>query len=403
MAEAARKKIPSPQDMLGKINARNKVDKYRAAGLRDAVMDDENVGHMNTDTYGKYPGSKSAGRAKNLTVPTATPNDLSLMNLHSLLTDAEELHDQVHDAIKNLEDCDLTELPFATLGVKYDQGSFVEFLVGCFDVNGELFIDMKRMYGCGFKMSKFFTELKSKLEERGVVDRTEEDSESDFEYSASEDDSGAEDDEILTDGYLQLQYDPSMISSWIKKIAERHDEDQMHMAGMMAHNASNKRNLDIIVTQGGTKLKDLLVNKLENSNIAPLVKMTAELAKHVTSHQECKNYGYGEEHFLLSIFDAIKYWHPGKDALSKNRQQSPKFEVTESRETVMNLVQTIYNLGEAMKIFPKETLVKIARERLEKKPNKKDSPKDTIMRFLEKQEQTKAVMYVLDILSQISE
>jgi len=395
-----RKKI-LPQDMLKKINNRGHHEtKYRAAGLRHADTDHENLGYVNTDTYGKTPDGRS-GPAKNRTVPTATKSDLSLMYLTSTLEDPKELHDQVYDTISNLKDCDLTELDYAVLGVYYFQGKFVEFLVGCFLVEGQLIIEMKRMYGDGFLMLKFYEELKSKLEEREVVLRTEEDSESDFEYSESESGEAEDDDELLNYGYLQLQYDPSMISSWVKKIAQRHDEDQMHLAGMMAHNASNKQNLDIIVTQGGIELRNLLVNKLENSNIAPLVCMTAVLAKYVTQHPKCKNHGYDEEHVLLSIFDAMKYWHPGKEVSSKNRQQSTKFEVTESRETVNNLVQTIYNLGEMMKIIPKETLVKVARDRLEKKPNKKDSPKDTLLRFLKKQEQTKAVMYFLDILAQI--
>jgi len=401
MAESAPRKI-LPRDMLDKINDRYNETKYRAAVKRGTPTDNpEILGHVHTDTYGKNPDGRLAGPAKNLTVPTATPSDLSLLNLTSTLTDAKELHDQVFDIISSLEDCDLTELPFGTIGVKYNKASHTEFLVACFDVDGELKIDFKRLYADGFVFADFYTEVKSKLEERGVVHATEEDSESEFEYSASEEESGDED--VNQFDFLQLKYDPDIVPSWIKKAAQRHDEDQIHIAGLMAHNASNKQNLDIIVSKGGTKLRDLLLNKLENSNIVALVRMTAVLAKHVTQHPECKNHGYDEEHVLLAIFDAMKYWAPGKDVSSKNRQQSTKFEVTESRETLMNLVQTIYNLGEAMKIIPKETLVKVARDRLEKKKTKKDSPKDTIMRFLEKQEQTKAVMYFRDILAQISE
>jgi len=408
MAESAntRKKI-IPQAILSKINDRYGKTKYRAAGVRGAAMDPENLGHVNTDTYGKIPDAGSAGPAKNLTVPTAAQSDLSLMNLTSTfgLLDAKELHEQVYDAISSVEECDLTELSYAVLGCKYDKNRQVEFLVACFAVDGELKIDMKRMYGDGLLMSRFYEEIKSKLEERDVVHATEEDSEIEFEYSASDEESGEDGDdyEHLQLGYLHIEYDPEIVGAWMKKIEERHDEDQLHIGGLMAHNASNEQNLNIIVNKGGTKLRELITNKLENSNIAALVRFTAVLAKHVTRHPESKKQGYDKEHFLLSVFDAMKYWCPGKEGPSKNRQQSTKFEILESRETLMNLVQTIYNLGQTMKIIPTETLVKVARDRLEKKKNNKDSPKDTIMRFLEKQEQTKAVMYFRDILAQISE
>jgi len=402
---ANKRKNVFSQAILSKINDRYGETKYRAAGRRGAATDTENLGHMNTETYGKIPDARSAGPAKALTVPTAAQSDLSLMNLTSTfgLLDAKELHEQVYDTISSVEECDLTELSYAVLGCKYSRNRHVEFLVACFAVDGELKIDIKRLYGDGLLISEFYEEIKSKLAERDVVHADEEDSEIEFEYSEDESGDDGDEKENLHLGYLQLSYDPEIVGAWMKKIEERHDEDQLHIGGLMAHNASNEQNLNIIVNKGGTKLRELITNKLENSNIAALVRFTAVLAKHVTRHPACKKQGYDKEHFLLSILDAMKYWCPGKDGSSKNRQQSTKFEILESRETMKNLVQTIHNLGETMKIIPKATLVKVARDRLEKKKNNKDSPKDTIMRFLEKQEQTKAVMYFRDILAQISE
>merc|ERR1719166_752093 len=172
------------------------------------------------------------------------------------------------------------------------------------------------------------------------------------------------------------------------------------MMGLMAFNASNEENLNIIVQKGGEKLKALFINKFESSNIAALVRFTSELAKHVTGHEDCKNLGYKDNALLIALLDTIAFWCPGKAGSSfseKNRQQSTKFEVTESRETVMNLIQVIYNLGETMKIFPVETIVQKAKDRLEKKKYKR-SPKDDIVLFLKLQEETTSVNYFRHIL-----
>jgi hypothetical protein len=66
----------------------------------------------------------------------------------------------------------------------------------------------------------------------------------------------------------------------------------------------------------------------------------------------------------------------------------------------MNLIQMIYNLGETMKIFPVQTIVGLAKSRLEKKKYNR-SPKDDILRFLETREDTAAVAYFRHILKQI--
>merc|ERR1711879_899450 len=251
-------------------------------------------------------------------------------------------------------------------------GRYVEFLMGFYAVGKETKLDMKRMSGDGFAMAAFFTEVKNHLKKKGIIIAVEEDS-VEFAYDADDDSDSGDDDDNLGDGYLQLKFDPNIVTAWISKIQNRHVEDQLHMMGLMAFNASNEENLDIIVKKGGEKLKALFINKLENSNIAALVRFTSELAKHVTGHEDCKNLGYKDNAFLIALLDTIAFWVPGKAGSSfseKNRQQSTKFEVTESRETVMNPIQTIYNLGEKQKIFPEETIKSVAKDRLMKRKYK---------------------------------
>jgi len=362
----------------------------RGSGVKsDAVYGNP---FKNLDSYAK---DATHSEAK---LPEATEKDLGLMNLCSKIKDPKMFFDKVSEAIASLPNCDVTILDWNLFGNKYNQGRYVEYLVAFYGVGKETKIDLKRMSGDGFAMAGFFTEVKNQLKKSNLIITTEEDS---VEFAYSDDDDDDSGDDSLSDGYLQLAYDPNIVLAWIEKIQNRHLEDQLHMMGLMAYNASNEQNLDIIVNKGGKKLKALFINKYENSNVAALVRFTSELAKHVTGHRDCENHGYDKE-FLVATFDAMKYWCPGKaSSLSeKNRQQSTKFEVTESRETVMNLIQVIYNLGVTMKIFPEETIVRKAKDRLEKKKYKR-SPKDDIVRFLKLQEETTPVNYFQHILNQM--
>lgn len=334
-------------------------------------------------------------------LPEATEKDLGLMNLASKLDDPKEFFKKASENIESLPHVDLTVQGWNMFGNKYLQGRYVEFLIACCGVGDETRLDLKRMCGDGFVCASFFTEVKNQLKKSDLINAPEEDS-VEFAYSEDDDDDSGSEDDNLDNGYLQLAYDPNIVLAWIGKIQTRHSEDQLHMLGLMAYNASNKQNLDIIVKKGGNKLKALFTNKYENSNIAALVRFTSELAKHVTGHEDCKNHGYDKD-FLIATFDCAKFWTPGRASspAEKDRPQSTKFEVTESKETVLNLIQTIYNLGELHKIFSEETIVGVAKARLEKRNYKKTSAKDDILAFLENQGNSKPVEYFRHILKQI--
>jgi len=395
-----RKKLD--QDDLRLVHLKREVNDWRGEitrGSKTRASEDPKDYHYGDAFHGDSAYAKDTNRSE-AKLPEATEKDLGLMNLCSKVEDSKEFFNGVAENIRSLENCDVTVRDWNLFGNKYMQGRYVEFLMAFFAVGKDTKIDMKRMSGDGFVQAAFFTEVKNKLKSEDLIIAIEEDS-VEFAYDDDDDSDSGEDDDLGA-GYLQLKYDPSIVLAWIAKIQNRHVEDQLHMMGLMAYNASNKQNLDIIVKKGGQKLKALFINKFENSNIAALVRFTSELAKHVTGHPDCKNHGYDEE-FLVATLDTLKFWLPNKAGSSlseKNRQQSTKFEVTESRETVMNLIQVIYNLGETMKIFPVETIVRKAKDRLEKKKYKR-SPKDDIVRFLKLQEETTPVNFFRHILNQI--
>jgi len=368
----------------------------RGAREADSVNPEEYYGNAYDGAKGAY--GKDANRSEQK-LPEATQKDLGLMNFVSKLDDPKEFFERVVAAVSSLKNLDLTVRDWNIFGNKYVTGRAVEYLMAFYAVGEETRLDMKRMAGDGFAMADFFSEVKNQLKKENLIIAKEEES-VDFAYDEdSDDDSG--DDENLDRGYLQLKYDPSIVRAWIQKIQNRHVEDQIHMLGLMAYNASNKQNLEIIVNKGGQNLKAMFINKFENSNIAALARFTSELAKHVTGHPDCAKHGY-DEVFLVAALDTVKYWCPNKSGSSfseKNRQQSTKFEVTESRETVMNLIQVIYNLGETMKIYPKKTIVEKAKARLEKKKYNR-SPKDDILKFLNAQADTTPVSYFRHILKQ---
>lgn len=399
MAESAKIRKQLDEDQKKTYDLLSGKD-YRKDVFRGATASDnpqEFYGSAFDSDNGAY--GKNAARSEQK-LPEATEKDLGLMVLTSKMDDPKQFFNQVAESVASFENCDLTVLDWNIIGNKYSLGKHVEYLLAFYAVGEETKIDCKRMSGGGFVHAAFFSEIKDQLKKNDLIEAVDEDP-VDFEYEDDSDDSG-EDDENLSNGFLQLAYDPKIVQAWIQKVQTRHVEDQIHIVGLMAYNASNKQNLDIIVEQGGKKLKDLFIHKFENSNIAVLVQFASELAKHVTGHPDSKNHGYDED-FLVAIFDAMKHWVPGKKISSfseKNRQQSTKFDITESRETVKNLVQTIYNLGETTKIFPAETIISLAKSSLEKK-YRKEGPKDAILRFLEKQEDSMPNKYFRHILKQI--
>lgn len=363
---------------------RDNVNRGAHRGAKQAAAD--NRGNF----YHRERAYEKAG-IEDSKIPQAKQKDLSLMWCKLNGENAEELFQNVSKTVESLPDVDPTIDIWAIFGNAHHHGNHCEFLVGMYEVENQPVLDFKRMSGDGFVMDGFYQKVKKTLKDQKIIDQVEDDDDvfEDYSDGFSDEEKEEEEDNLSSYGYLQLAYDENIVNSWIEKIKVRHVEDQNHMMGLMAYNASDAANLNIIVSKGGQSLKDLTVNLLEQSNNAALVRNTTELAKKVTGHESFKEHGY-DEAFLKAIFDAMQHWVPNNGR--KNEKQTTSFEITESRETINNLVQTIYNLKS---IFSDETVAEIAAcMEVDQRRN--------VITFLEnKKEKSQAVDFLLHILKQL--
>jgi len=361
-------------------------------GWRDNVHRGATKGAV--DNRGNFYHQKQAYQKSGIEdskIPQARQKDLSLMWCKLNGENAEELFQNVSKTVESLPNVDPTIDIWAILGNVYDHGNHCEFLVGMYEVENQPVLDFKRMSGDGFVMDGFYQKVKKTLKDQKIIDQVEDDDDvfEDYSDGFSDEEKEEEEDNLSSYGYLQLAYDENIVNSWIEKIKVRHVEDQNHMMGLMAYNASDPANLNIIVSKGGQSLKDLTINLLEQSNNAALVRNTTELAKKVTGHESFKEHGY-DEAFLKAIFDAMQHWVPNNGR--KNEKQTTSFEITESRETINNLVQTIYNLKS---IFSDETVAETA------SCMEVDQRKNVITFLENKKEKSQAVDFLLHILKQL--
>lgn len=334
----------------------------RAAILQYNNDDDYNTGF----TYGK-------SSAKDTTSRSLPKNEVSVMHLN--LTESGDMWSDVWGVIKDLDNIDpiVNEDLKRLIGNCYRAGSYCEFLVGLYKVQEKegSVLDFRRLCGDGFVMDSFYRQVREKLHDKNLLtdewDMEEEDNDDVFDcYSDSEDDVGTEEDKYLDpNGFLQLSFDENLVTMWIDKIKTRHIEDKNHMMGLMAHNSLHDGNLKIIVNKGGDALVELCKNILEsenNSAAVPLVRNTSALVKQLASHTDMWNADCVE-----AMLEAMNFWVPNNGR--KEEAKTGAFEVTESRETVKNLVETLFimntrsentvdaeSMSKAMAGFPHERL-----------------------------------------------
>jgi len=362
---------------------------HRGAAAADSIED------FRGDIFNRDQQYQKSG-SENTRIPTLRPSELSLM--HCNLNDSlnmEDLWRDVSGTVKGLRNVDPMEDLWSMMGNVYDHGNYCEFLLGMYKVEEKPVLDFKRMSGDGFVMDTFYRNVIQELLKANselIVDVEEDDGDDVFEdYSDDETEDDGRDSEgadLTSYGYLQLSYDENLVTSWIEKIETRHVEDKNHMMGLMAYNALHEENLEIIVRKGGKNLRDLTKLMFEESNSAALVRNTSALVKAVTSVEASKEHGY-DEAFVESVFEAMHYWVPNNGR--KNKQNaSATFEITESRETVTNLVDTLFNL----KNFVDSDAIS------EKAAKLKEDQKANIIAFLEQpQKKTDPAEYLLHILN----
>lgn len=291
--------------------------------------------HMTGDLTDLIGSSQIQRKQQAIQPPTLPKAGLGLMNIALLpQKGADALWQVVSSVVKGLPNTDpiFDDNMKRTIGNFYQHGNYCEFLLGLYTVEESPVVDFKRMSGDGFVMDAFFRAVQSGLAEKGVTEAVPEESEDDLTDFYSDNDTDDEDlDFLKPGGYLQLKYDPKLVNSWINKMKSRHIEDQNHMMGLMAHNAGNAANLDIMVKQGGNSLCQLCTSLLEESMNAALARNTSVLVRELSTKVEF------DSKFLEALFVALQQWVP-------NNGRKKQFEITESREATLNLVQTLHNL-----------------------------------------------------------
>jgi len=353
-------------------------------------------------TYSKMQASQKDDNSRLLPMPL---KELSLMHVKFQPgSRAEDMWQNVSSVVDELANVDpiVDKKLMRLVGNYYQAGNYCEFLVGLYKTPQNPVVDFKRLCGDGFVMDAFYRQVRDGLRARKVIveDPLVQDDMADDDvfdcYSSDEEDAAEQpvapkedpDDKYLhPNGFLQLSYDENLVSMWIEKIRTRHIEDKNHMMGLMAHNASHPENLQIIIRKGGEDLVKLCRTILEsenNSAAVPLLRNTSALVMLLAEHtnlwtQDCVD----------AMFEAMTFWVPGNNG-RKEEAKTGAFEVTESRETVRNLVQTLYLMK-----------AQVDSDALEQSmANQPESRRAALETYLESQKETQAVQFARSIFPQ---
>lgn len=304
------------------------------------------VSHMQADFGPSESSSAPLGKAQLSSKPLTTirKQEQSLMNCSlnsSNNIPSEQVWTFVEAVVKSMKNTDPefnSETKMA-LGNYYQSGNFCEFQMGMYKSleTSENLLDFKRMSGDGFVMDNFYREVRKGIRASHPdllmdIDTNEEfeDDMNIFDDFTDSEDEGDDDEDmspfLQIGGPLNLQSDSTVVKQWIDDIQNRHIEDKNHRMGLMAHNASNADNRNIIISEGGEELKSLVQKLLANgeSPNAALVRNTSVLV-----HEMSKEVNF-EKSMIDAIFEALALWVPGNG-------RSENFRLTESRETVLNL------------------------------------------------------------------
>jgi len=315
-------------------------------------------------------------------LPQLRKQELSLMNCELANgNDPAETWQSVQDVVEKMQSTDPLFLADQKLAIGnfYQSGNFCEFHVGLFQSveTQKHLLDFKRMSGDGFVMDSFFRTVRNsiKVENPDLLSMECDTDGGDTEdlvvfddYSDSDDENESDDDSMAQflqiGGPLNLKYDPNLVNTWIEDVETRHIEDRNHRMGLMAHNAQTPENRAIIIEQGGQRLQALIRTIFSDNNNAALCRNTSVLLREMS-----KVVDLGED-MINCIFEALVFWVPGN-----SRRKG--FQVTESRETVMNLACVLHELV-SRDVWTVDNL----RERGKKNSNVDEGASETIKEFL---------------------
>jgi len=126
-------------------------------------------------------------------------------------------------------------------------------------------IQATRLDGDAFTLQHFFEELKTDLVSLGFAESDfllDEEDESEIVFSDDED----FDMDFSFPDYLQLEYDPNIVSHWCQRLNEGNFEDISNILLLLAWNATNADNL-MVIAQFKSQLVRAIFNLLESSKM----------------------------------------------------------------------------------------------------------------------------------------
>eukprot|EP00494_Astrolonche_serrata_P034575 UN34844 len=305
------------------------VADYQSKGTSDATYGDQ---------YGGKPGAKitehgTLSKVELGSVPLAEESDLSLMRvqLKDLEISAQDLWKKCTGLIESMQSVDpmFDDPNKKAYGITYNNSNFAEYLMGLYQVPSKKYVlSFRRMSGDGFSMNDFYQNMNNKLAEAKMSEPEFED-ESDFDdlFDDDEDDSSGSFDLIKPGCYLTLKLDKELVVSWVEDFEKKSLEDQQHIMGVMAYNAEQETNRNIMIEMAEKQIKVAIIFVLEGDNAA-LVRYASKLLRILATNNKCR-----DSELAKLCLKTINRFVPGPVKSHKH------FHVKHSRGTIRELVE----------------------------------------------------------------
>jgi len=142
-------------------------------------------------------------------------------------------------------------------------------------------LHLRRLQGDAFLMETFFQRLKEDLEKAGLCAVEEMEEDFDDLDELFESDSGIE-----LSNYLNLSFDPEIVTMWCMELAGQHFENIVQILLILAHNVENAANLEIFLQQSELLKKTLfgLLKCKVNCTSLPVARSIAKVLCQLCSH-----------------------------------------------------------------------------------------------------------------------
>lgn len=284
-------------------------------------------------------------------IPSMRPEERSIMSIQ--VKNNSELWAALTETLNKMDNTDVQfqEGQKRVLGNHYQYGKNCHFLCALFQLeskenDNEQVLDFRRLAGNGFTMDNFYQNVRSECSKKGLMDANEMESDDDedgFEFSDEESTDNQNLFFLTPNAYLQLSFDPEVVTSWVKKISPEANsfiEETDHVLGLMAYNVENEENLKIIAETGGHELIEALKHKLQSKKDAftdaAIVRNSSVIVRIFANNNLLD---VSDTKLIESIVWAMKDWSP-------ESRKGKWMSLNVSKETVSSLADALWCLYE---------------------------------------------------------